>query len=221
MSNLKPMTLYSHHTGPNPWKVAIILEELDLPYQTKMLEFPELKKEPFESLNPNGRVPVLEDPNTGITLFESGAILEYLVDMYDKDNKISYASGKDKYLSLSWLHFQVSGQGPYYGQKAWFSNFHSEKNITSAIDRYANEIKRVISVIDRHLAKQGTAYLVGSKCTYADLSFVPWHQMLGFLMGPDFDPSKEAPYFARWNKTLMERDSVKKIAEEKKKAAHH
>jgi len=66
----KPITLYSHASGPNPWKVAILLEELGLPYETVYLQFSDLKKEPFESKNPNGRVPAIEDPNTGVTMFE-------------------------------------------------------------------------------------------------------------------------------------------------------
>ena len=66
----KPITLYSHASGPNPWKVATLLEELGLPYETVYLQFSDLKKEPFESKNPNGRVPAIEDPNTGVTMFE-------------------------------------------------------------------------------------------------------------------------------------------------------
>ena len=70
MPNLKPMTLYSHSGGPNPWKVAIILEELGLPYKTEFLDFKQVKAEPYVSLNPNGRVPGLKDPNTNISLWE-------------------------------------------------------------------------------------------------------------------------------------------------------
>jgi glutathione S-transferase len=64
--------------------------------------------------------------------------------------------------------------GPYFGQRAWFIFYHPEKNLTSCLDRYGNEIKRVLGVIDAHLKKTGTEYLVGDKCTYADLAFVPW-----------------------------------------------
>jgi glutathione S-transferase len=97
--------------------VAIILKELNIPYENKGIEFSDLKQEPFESLNPNGRVPAMEDPNTGITLFESGAIIEYLVETYDKENKLQpYTTAQEKYLSKSWLHFQMSGQGPYFGK---------------------------------------------------------------------------------------------------------
>ena len=75
------------------------------------MDLADVKKEPYESKNPNGRVPAIEDPNTGITLFESGAIIEYLIDSYDKQHKLSYDKSPDKYLCLAWLHFQTSGQG--------------------------------------------------------------------------------------------------------------
>ena len=55
MSSLKPITVYGHNTGPNPWKVVMLLEELSIPYEHKLIEFPDMKKEPFVTLNPNGR----------------------------------------------------------------------------------------------------------------------------------------------------------------------
>ena len=115
---------------------------------------------------------------------------------------------------------QVSGQGPYFGQKAWFTHFHSEKNIRSAIDRYSTEIKRVIGVINSHLQETGTSWLVGDKCTYADLSFIPWDMMLGFLMGDEAQPILEQnPHFKQWHERLMARPAVQKIAQDKQKAA--
>jgi len=161
----------------------------------------DMKKASFEKINPNGRVPAIEDPNKGITLWESGAIIEYLCDTYDQSNKLSYGDkSPEKYLLHQWLYFQVSGQGPYFGQKAWFTFFHQEKGITSAIERYGNEIKRVTSVLDNHLKTQGTGWLVGDKCTYADLAFVPWDSMIGYIMGEEgskvFD---ERPHFKKWH----------------------
>lgn len=97
-----------------------------------------LKQEPFVKINPNGRVPAIEDPNTGITLWESGAIIEYLIETYDKDHKISSASSPEKFLEKQFLHFQVSGQGPYYGQWAWFKIFHKEQ-VPSALERYEEQ----------------------------------------------------------------------------------
>lgn len=198
-----------------PWKVAVLLEELGLPYETKFMEFPDLKNEPYISLNPNGRVPAIEDPNTGVVLGESGAILQYIVETYDKSNSLTYNSSPEKYKVLQWLHFQMSGQGPYFGQKAWFSNYHAEK-LLSAEERYANEIRRVLGVIDAHLKKQGTPYLVGDKCTFADLAWVTWNSLLGWLV-PDLDTEKEFPVFHAWNQRLVTRPAVKKVLEEKAK----
>lgn len=78
MSSLRPILLYIHGAGPTPWKVAIILEELDLPYTKQRVELSEMKKEPYISVNPNGRVPSIHDPNTDITLWE----VRELVDLY-------------------------------------------------------------------------------------------------------------------------------------------
>ena len=98
-----------------PWKPAIILEELGVPYETIMHnEFDTLKTEDFFNINPNGKVPAIEDGNTGLNVWESGAIVEYLLDTYDKENKLSYTSGKEKVEQKCWLHFQVSGQGALF-----------------------------------------------------------------------------------------------------------
>jgi glutathione S-transferase len=108
--SFKPITLWGHTSGPNPWKVAMIFEELNISYEHKFIELPEIKKDPYKSINPNGRVPAIEDPNTGITIWESGAILEYLVDTYDKQNTISFTAGsKEYYEAKQWLYYQMSG----------------------------------------------------------------------------------------------------------------
>lgn len=161
---------------------------------------------------------------------QSGAIIEYLVDKYDKEDKLQYTTEPEKYLTQSWLHFQMSGQGPYFGQLAWFKLFHSEvtivrsqvghrrlrimqKNITSAIDRYANEVKRVVGVIDAHLKKQQTKYVVGDRITYADLAFTVWFDMIHnwLLTSADFDYKTEHPTYAAWIDGLLSRESVKTV----------
>lgn len=212
----QPITLYSHASGPNPWKAAILLEELGLPYKTVMMEFPDLKKEPFESKNPNGRVPCIEDPNTGIALWESGAIIEYLIETYDKNNSLSFTTFPEKFYTKQYLFYQVSGQGPYFGQAAWFSMFHHEK-LPSAIERYQNEAKRVTKVLDGVLKKNGNGYLVGGKCTYADLSFVTWAQIVPHLL-QGVDLAKEYPDYSAWMQKLTERPAVKKVLEDKQAA---
>jgi len=213
----QPIVLHSHASGPNPWKVAIILEELGLPYQTVFEDMSKLKQEPYVKLNPNGRVPTIEDPNTGITLWESGAIIQYLISEYDKKNIISYGQTPEKYKEQQWLAFQISGQGPYYGQAAWFSFYHPEK-IPSAIERYKKEMQRVMGVLDSVL---GTSkYLVGDKCTYADLSFITWALMGPPLLAEDkVDIAGTYPKYHAWMESMLARPAVSKVLEDKAKVA--
>ncbi|RYP13852.1 hypothetical protein DL767_010541 [Monosporascus sp. MG133] len=205
---MKPIILYSHRHGPNPWKVALVLEELNVPYKSEFLEFKAVKEEPFTLLNPNGRVPAIEDPNTGVTLWESGAILEYLIEQYDKDHKISYAEAPETYLTKQWLFFQVSGQGPYYGQATWFTLYHPEK-LPSAIKRYVDEIHRVMGVLEKALEKGD--WLVWDKCTYADLSFLPWQRPVPKFTGEDV--YEKFPKVGAWMRRMESRPAVRKVIE--------
>ncbi|KAJ5263606.1 hypothetical protein N7478_011211 [Penicillium angulare] len=211
--SLKPIKLYGHTSGPNPWKVIMAFEELGIPYTIQLVDFQDIKKEPFISVNPNGRVPAIEDPNTGITLWESGAILEYIIETYDKENKISFASGSQDYFSAKqWLHFQMSGQGPYFGQAVWFTRYHPEQ-IQSAKDRYINEIRRVSGVLDRTLADK--EYLVGGKFSYADFAFIPWFKIVGLF---EIDLEKEFPNLDAWIKRQEARPSIAKALKDRAEA---
>lgn len=108
----------------------------------------------------------------------------------------------------------MSGQGPYFGQLIWFTRYHPEQ-VESAKERYANEVKRVTGVIDAHLKKQKTKYLVGDKLTYADLMFVPWaHVMATF---PGLDLSQYETYGA-WLKSLTDRPAVAKLLKDREEA---
>ncbi|PSS32159.1 hypothetical protein PHLCEN_2v2067 [Hermanssonia centrifuga] len=215
MSHGKQFTLYSHKGGPNGWKVAIVLEELGLTYESIYLDFQkgEQKAPEHTKYNPNGRIPTLIDhKNNDFTLWESDAILLYLVSKYDPEHKISVTGEDEKFHLTQWLFFQASGQGPYYGQAAWFIYFHAEK-IPSAIERYTNEILRVLGVLESVLSKQ--EWLVGGKLTIADLSFITWNQ--GALAGPlpnkeGFNFQKDFPAVSAWHAKLEARDSVKAIA---------
>ena len=93
--------------------------------------------------------------------------------------------------------------------------FHSEKNITSAIERYRGEVDRVLSVINLQLEKTGKPYLVGDKCTFADLMFIPWNVGALRVMGEDFtkEVQEKYPKFWAWHETLMSRPAVKKTFE--------
>lgn len=203
----------------------MFLEELGLAYEPEYVDFKTIHDEPYTLINPNGRVPAIEDPNTGTTLWESGAILQYLVETYDKEHKISFLSGtRASYHANQWLFFQVSGQGPYYGQAAWFQFFHAEK-LPSAIERYQKETERVVGVIDTHLSRNGLEYLVADKenpkgkFTFADVSFVPWGSGASRLVGRDlFEGGKYAAYKA-WLDRVMAQPGVKKGLELKEVAA--
>jgi len=214
----KQFTLFSHSGGPNPVKVAILLNELGLTYDEKRLDFQtkEHKSPEFTKINPNGRVPALVDHVNGdFAIWESNAILLYLVDTYDKENRLTVTDPKEKALLNQWLFFQASGQGPYFGQLFWFLVYHGEK-LPSAIERYKNEILRVWSVLESVLSKQD--WLVGGKLTIADLSFIPWNKsVLGAQQrwGEDFKFEETYPAVAAWHKRLSERDSVKVRYEQK------
>ncbi|TCD63264.1 Glutathione S-transferase 2 [Steccherinum ochraceum] len=202
-------TLYSHLTGPNGWKVTYLLNELGLSYNTVYVNTKENdhKKPPYLALNPNGRMPTLVDHKNGdFTVWESSAILLYIVDKYDTEKRFTVTSEEDRYHLYQWLFFQASGQGPYYGQSYWFNHIHPEK-IPSAQERYKNETRRVLGVLESVLLKQ--EWLVGGKLTIADLTFVPWHNSLKGLLGEEFDFEKGFPATYRWHTSISALPGVK------------
>lgn len=197
-------------------KVVITLETLGLPYESEWIDMSKIKQEPYISVTPNGRLPAITDPNTGITLWESGAIIQYLVDRYDTKRTFSFAPGSDAYhLANQWSFFQASGQGPYYGQVAWFKLFHAEK-LPSAIERYQKEAERVIGVVDLHLKRSGLKYLVADeenldgKYSFADASFVPWSSNLAFLLDKDVFEGGEYDAYKGWFERVQGQEGVKK-----------
>jgi glutathione S-transferase len=106
MSDLKPIVIYGKH-GPNPPKIRMLAEELGLAYDLKEINFADVKGAEFLAINPNGRMPAIYDPNTDLTLWESGAIIEYLIEKYDTERKVSFEPGsKEAYLAKQWLFFQ-------------------------------------------------------------------------------------------------------------------
>lgn len=216
-ANLKPIKVWGKG-GPNPPKVVIVLEELGVPYEDIAVPLSDVKKPEYTAINPNGRLPSIHDPNTGLTVWESGAIIEYLTDKYDPEHKVSFPPGTpEHYHARQFLFFQVSGQGPYYGQAAWFKAFHHEK-LPSAIERYVGEINRVTGVLERVLseneAKAAAAgggdgpWLVGGKYSYADLAFVTWQSLVTkFVSTEEYDP-ESYPTVNAWIKRILERPAV-------------
>ncbi|EJF62091.1 glutathione S-transferase C-terminal-like protein [Dichomitus squalens LYAD-421 SS1] len=211
MSHGKQFTLYTHTGGPNGWKVVNVLEELGLTYEPIYLDFGknEQKAPEYTKYNPNGRIPTLIDHKNGdFVLWESDAILLYLTDKYDTEKRLTVTDEKEKYSLFKWLFFQSSGQGPYFGQAAWFLRYHPEQ-VPSAIERYRKETLRVMSVLESVLSKQ--EWLVGGKPTIADFSFITWNNVaLSFTLKDYADVQKEYPAFHAWHQKLVSRDSVKK-----------
>lgn len=216
-SDLKTIKLWdSEGPGPNPPRVKFIFEELGLPYESIPVPLADVKKPEYTRINPNGRLPAIYDPNTNLTLWESAAIVLYLIEKYDTGHKLSFPAGSNEaYLAKQWLFFQTSGQGPYYGQAAWFKKFHHEE-LPSARERYVNEAKRVTGVLDGWLAKQEVPaggdgpWLVGGKLSYADLSFIPWQVVLGMIFTEAEFSMDAFPHAKVWIKHMTARDSVKK-----------
>ncbi|OAA56834.1 Glutathione S-transferase, protein [Cordyceps fumosorosea ARSEF 2679] len=220
---LKPLVLWGVEHGPNPWKVAFALDELSLPYDHRILDFAATKSPAFTALCVNGRVPALQDPNNAdLVLWESGAILEYLLETYDHDRRLSFPPGtQDHFLARQWLHFQVSGQGPYFGQAVWFARHHPER-LPTAVERYVGEVRRVTGVIESALA-DGREYLVGGRYSYADLAFLPWFAVAYFPWydkagkGTFADEVKlaEFPHVEAWLARIRARPVTAKSLEDK------
>lgn len=172
--------LYSVPT-PNGVKASIALEEMALPYEAHLISFgagDQMTPE-FLSLSPNNKIPAIIDPNgpggKPLPLFESGAILLYLAD---KSGKLIPADPAARYECIQWLMFQMGGVGPMFGQFGHFHKFAAGKTTDSyAIDRYKDETKRLLGVIEARL--EGRDYLMGQDYTIADIATFPWIRVLG------------------------------------------
>ncbi|KAF7533887.1 hypothetical protein G7054_g6703 [Neopestalotiopsis clavispora] len=210
MAEKSNIHLYTAQT-PNGIKVSIVLEELGLKYETTNIEFSKnTQKEPwFLEINPNGRIPALtdtfEDGKT-IRLFESAAIMQYLVDRYDKDHKISYPHGSREHWEVNnWVNWQMGGLGPMQGQLNHFNRYAPEK-LPYAIDRYKNETRRLYRTMDTALQSSKSGYLVGDKCTLADITSWGWVAAAA-ASGVDIN---EFPALKKWRDLLLTRPGVEK-----------
>ena len=177
--NPEILQLYSFPT-PNGVKISIALEELQLPYEAHRvtLSDADVKSPEFLSLNPNNKIPAIIDPNgpdgTPVTLFESGAILVYLAE---KTGKLMGTTAHDKYQILQWLMFQMGGVGPMFGQLGFFYAYAGSKiEDPRPRDRYINEAKRLLNVLNTQL--DGQDWIAG-EFSIADIAIAPWVGALG------------------------------------------
>ena len=169
------LQLYSFPT-PNGVKVSIALEEARLPYEAHLVNIMknETWGEDFLSLNPNGKIPAIIDPNgpggEPLGLFESGAILLYLAD---KTGKLLPADPARRYEAIAWVFFQMAGVGPTFGQFGFFYKFAGKEIADKRpLERYRDESKRLLGVIDKRL--EGRQWIMGDEFTIADISMIGW-----------------------------------------------
>ena len=183
---------------PNGRKISIALEEFGVEYTVHPIHIG--KDEQFDpkflAISPNNKIPAIVDRDGGRSMMESGAILIYLADKYER------FWGDDRYVTLEWLMLQMGGVGPMLGQAHHFLKYNVGK-APYAEERYANEAKRLYKVLDTRLASQ--AYLSGSY-SIADMATWPWISRYEWQR-IDWEPY---PNLKRWYLAIAERPAVQK-----------
>jgi len=202
------LQVYAFST-PNSVRVPITLEELGLDYELRTINVRkgEQKQPDYLAINPNGKVPVLVDPDgpdgESLTLTESGAILIYLAE---KTGKLLPKSGVARARVFEQMFFHLTGIGPALGQAGFFKRQASEK-IPLAIDRFQNESERVLAVLEGVLAQR--RFVAGLDFSIADIAHFGWLWRREFA-GIDFEAT---PHIARWYEEVAARPAVQRAIE--------
>ena len=189
--------LYTFPT-PNGRKASIALEEFGVEYETHVINI--TKDEQFApdflKISPNNKIPALVDRDTGRALMESGAILIYLADKYER------FWGEDRYVTLEWLMLQMGGVGPMLGQVHHFLKFNAGK-APYAEERYGAEARRLYGVLDQRLA--ANEYLAG-EYSIADMATWPW------ISRYEWHPIdwSDYPHLKRWYLEIAARPAVQR-----------
>ena len=192
------LQLYSLPT-PNGVKVSIMLEEIGLAYEPHLIDIgkDENRTPEFLSLNPNGKIPAIIDPNgpsdKPLPLFESGAILLYLAE---KTGKLLPADPARRYETIQWLFFQMAFVGPMFGQVGYFHKFAGrEIEDKRPLERYRNESRRILDVMDTRL--EARMWIMDDEYTIADISMLGWvRNLIGYYGARElveFDQLKNVP----------------------------
>ena len=203
--------LYSFPT-PNGVKASIALEELGLEYEPHKVSLSDVdvKSPEFLSLNPNNKIPAIIDPNgpdgTPIGLFESGAILIYLAE---KTGQLIGATASDRAQIIQWLMFQMGGLGPMFGQLGFFYKFAgSEIEDPRPLERYIGEAKRLLNVLNTHLA-DGRDW-VANDYSIADIAIAPWLGALDFYGAKEVVEWESHEHVVAYLARFMDRPAVQK-----------
>ncbi|MDX1405494.1 MAG: glutathione binding-like protein [Woeseiaceae bacterium] len=185
---------------PNGKKISIMLEECKMPYDVVRIDIGrgEQFRGEFLDISPNNRIPAIVDDETGISVFESGAILLYLAD---KAGKFMPSGQKEQYEVLQWLFWQVAGLGPMAGQLSHYVNYAPEP-VPYAHLRYEQEYDRLLGVMNTRLADRD--YLAGDY-SIADIASFPW--VAGYKrLGATLDAF---PHLRRWFDAIKARPAVR------------
>jgi len=204
--------LYSLPT-PNGVKVSIMLEEAGLPYEPHTINIGQNETwgPEFLSLNPNGKIPAIIDPNgpggKPIGLFESGAILLYLAE---KTGKFLPADPVARIETIQWVFFQMAAVGPMFGQLGFFHKFAGrEWEDKRPLERYRAETHRLIRVLETRLADR--AYIMGDDYTIADMALLGWvRNLIGFYGAGDLVAYHELKAVPAWLERCLARPAVQR-----------
>ena len=199
-----PIDLYYWPT-PNGWKISVMLEECELPYTVHSVNIGkgDQFKPDFLAISPNNKMPAIVDPlgpgGEPISVFESGAILQYLGR---KTGRFYPADERARVRVDEWLFWQMGGFGPMLGQTHHF-RIYAPEPVPYAIERYTNETHRLYGVMDRRLADRE---FLADEYSIADMACLGWAK-LWERQGQSID---EFPNVKRWLETLLARPAVRR-----------
>ncbi|WP_193369611.1 glutathione S-transferase family protein [Pelagibius marinus] len=190
---------------PNGWKVAILLEELGLPYTTHLLKLAEGDqfKPEFLAISPNAKMPAIVDHDVEgdpVSVFESGAIMLYLAEKTGRFLPEGPLARKEL---LEWMFWQVGNQGPMAGQLSHFKNYAPEGQ-DYGFKRYLGEYERNLAVLERRLEDRD--WILGDSYTIADMIAFPWV----FIAKPLGSSLDDFPKVADWRRRIKERPAVQR-----------
>jgi len=206
------MIRFYYHPTPNPAKVALLLEETGLAYQTLAVDTAkgEQHAAEFRAVNPNGKVPAIVDTDgpggKPARVFDSTAILIYLAEKAGR----FLGAPEDRPVLLSWLLFIASGLGPFSGQAVHFQ-FAAPEGLEYAVNRYRREAERHYRVLDDHL--EGRSYIVGETYTIADMSAWGWLDRAARVFKGAEDPLAPFPNLKRLFETVEARPAAARARE--------
>jgi GSH-dependent disulfide-bond oxidoreductase len=190
---------------PNGWKISIMLEECELPYNANLVNISkgDQFKPEFLAIAPNNRMPAIVDPDgpdgRPLSIFESGAILQYLGR---KTGKFYPQEERARMEVDQWLFWQMGGFGPMLGQTHHF-RLYAPEQIPYAVDRYTNESKRLYGVLNKRLADR--EFIAGAY-SIADMACIGWAK-LWERQGQDI---KDFPHVERWIEACLARPGVQR-----------